>query len=73
MLKPPHQNTLGDLAGEEGGQGFPLVVPTLEIELEAQAEDAAFQQINDDLASCCLITVTRPLCFFKGLPLIVLH
>ena len=37
VLQPPHQNTLGDLAGEEGGQGFPLVVPTLEIELEAHS------------------------------------
>ena len=40
VLQPPHQNSLGDLAGGERGQGVPLVVLTLEIELEARAEDA---------------------------------
>ena len=73
VLQPPHQNSLGDLAGGERGQGVPLVVLTLEIELEARAEDAPFQQISDDLGSCCLIKMTRPLRFFKGPPLTVLH
>lgn len=73
VLQPPHQNCLGDLAGGEKGQGVPLVAPTLQTELEAWAEDASFQQISDDLTSCCLVTVTRPLRFFKGPPLTVLH
>lgn len=67
-FQPPHQNSLGDLAGGERGQGVPLVVLTLEIELEARAEDAPFQQISDD-SSCLLYNNDKQTLRFPRVPL----